>query len=465
MGHGFLWAALILAGLLAESLDLNPEHATTAFSICVASIAFWTFWSWYKVQGTIFDPYALVLLSSWLFNGGQILLEVFRLNENGILDSRFSPETVLKTEYLVALAICSVHFGALIANPAGDAARRGHTKSGGIRRDLSWHTRWAGWAMLLVSIGPAILVFQDAARTVLAGGYLSLYQRSLETGFATTPRVIANFLVPSALFLLAGSKGKRTAVAVSAIVVVAYAAATFFLGSRSAASTALIAYVWLYSRTICRIRARYLMVPALLLAFVAFPLIRVVRDTRGTDRMSLEATRGAWSAIDNPVVSALSEMGHSMCTVSHTLELVPAFRPFDAGTSYAYGFLAAVPNVAWPVHPTTAHGTLSTWLVRTVEPMTAATGGGLGYSYIAEAYANFGWIGVPAILFFFGLAASRLSSLAMQRTDPAMLALTAASLAVAIIYARAETADFVRDTTWYAIAPFLLVRFLSRVHR
>jgi oligosaccharide repeat unit polymerase len=453
---------LILTGIVADSLNLDPEHAVGGFSVCVSLIALWTFWSWYRLHGTIFDPYALVLTSSWLFNGGAVMLEVLHLNENGILGSKFSSDTILKTEYLVVLAICSLHFGALVINPANGVVRRQRVAS---VRDLSWHTRWTGWVMLLVSIGPAIWVFKDAVAIVMAGGYLSLYQRSFETGFATTPRVIANFLGPSALFLLAGSKGKRTALFTSAIVMLAYAGGNFFLGSRSAASTALIAYAWLYSRSIRRIRAKYLIVPALVLTFIAFPLIRAIRDTRGSDRMSIEATRGAWSGIDNPVVSAISEMGHSMCTVSYTLELFPSHRPYDNGASYLYALLAAMPNVAWSVHPTTAHGYLSTWLVRTVEPATAAMGGGLGYSYIAEAYANFGWIGVPALLFLFGLAAGKLSFLAMRRSDSAMLALTAAVLAVAIMYARAETADFVRDTSWYAIAPFLLIRLVSGVRR
>jgi oligosaccharide repeat unit polymerase len=202
-----------------------------------------------------------------------------------------------------------------------------------------------------------------------------------------------------------------------------------------------------------------------LLGFVVFPLVRVVRDTRGLDRTSLGFVSDAWSAIDNPVVGSVAEMGSSMGTVAYTLELVPTARPFDGGVSYLFALLAGVPNVAWAVHPTTAHGTLSAWLANTVMPEFAAHGSGLGYSFIAEAYENFGWIGVPLVLLLLGWIAGRLSEAVRGRSDPAILALTATLLLTAILYARAETADLVRNACWYAIVPYLLVQLLSGVRR
>jgi oligosaccharide repeat unit polymerase len=310
-----------------------------------------------------------------------------------------------------------------------------------VQQDLAWHTRWVGWFLLLISIGPAIWAFWESWQVVASGGYLSLYQRTLDIGFATGPRVLANFLIPSALLLLAGSKAKRTSVVISALITIAGSFAMFFLGGRGAAAAALVAYIWLYSRTIRPIPAKVLILPALLLGFVLFPLVRAVRDTRGLDRTSVDFVTSAWSAIDNPVVGTLSEMGYSMSTV------------------------AGFPNVGWSIHPTTAHGTLSAWLVRTVMPYTAATGGGLGYSFIAEAYENFGWLGVPLVLFVTGWMSGRLSEAARARSDPAILALIATLLLSAILYSRAETADLVRGACWYSILPYLLIRLLSGIRR
>ena len=460
--HGAVCAALALVGAAAVALDIDPESALVAAPLSFVGVCLWTFWSWHKVRGTIFDPYALFLASSWSFNGAQVVLEVMQLNERGLLGGVFSAPTLLRTEYLVALAICAMHFGALWAASGGTRPLvRGSALSG----DLSWHTRWVGWFLLAVSIGPAVRVFEQAGQAVMAGGYISLYQRSLGTGFETTPRLLANFLAPSALFLLAGSKSRRTGIVVSAAIIVCYSASMFFLGARAAATTALTAYLWLFSQTVRKIRIKALLVPALALVFVVFPLVRSVRETRGSGRISIESAQTAWSAIENPAVAALSEIGSSMSTVAYTLDLVPSIRPFDLGVSYLYALLAAIPNVAWDIHPTAAHGTLSVWLVRTVQPSTAAIGGGLGYSFIAEAYENFGWLGAPLALLALGWAAGRVTSARDARRDPAFLAMTATLLSSALIFARAEAADFVRNACWYSLAPFLLVRFLSGVRR
>jgi oligosaccharide repeat unit polymerase len=463
--HAFFLFSLIAAGVAASLGDLDAEATLPVAGLVFVALALWTVWSWFKLHGTLLEPYGLFLMSSWTFNGGQVFLEVLHLNNNGVLGGVFSPFTTLKTEYLVALAICALHMGALWASRTGQSAPRANLWPGTAHQDLAWHTRWVGWFLLLVSIGPAIWVFWDAGQTVLSGGYLSLYQRTFDIGLATGPRVLANFLIPSALLLLAGSKAKRTGVVISAAITVTGSLAMFFLGGRGAAATALVAYVWLYSRTIRPIPARLLILPALLLGFVVFPLVRVVRDARGLDRTSVDFVSSAWSAIDNPVVGTLAEMGYSMSTVAYTLELVPTARPFDGGVSYLYALLAGFPNVAWSVHPTTAHGTLSAWLVYTVMPYAAAQGSGLGYSFIAEAYENFGWIGVPLVLLVFGWIAGKLSEAVRGRSDPAILALAATLLLTAILYARAETADLVRNACWYAIVPYLLVRLLSGVRQ
>jgi oligosaccharide repeat unit polymerase len=463
--HAFFLFSLIVAGVATSLGNVDAEDTLPVAGLVFAALALWTLWSWFKLHGTLIEPYGLFLMSSWTFNGGQVFLEVLHLNSNGILGGMFSPFTTLKTEYLVALAICALHMGALWAACAGNSTSRANLWRSTAHRDLAWHTRWVGWFLLLASIGPAVWVFWDTGQTVLSGGYVSLYQRTLDIGLATGPRVLANFLVPSALLLLAGSKAKRTGVVISAAITVSGSLAMFFLGGRGAAATGLVAYVWLYSRTIRPIPAKLLILPALLLGFVVFPLVRAVRDTRGLDRTSVEFVTSAWSSIDNPVVGSLAEMGYSMNTVAYTLELVPTTRPFDGGVSYLYALLAGFPNVAWSVHPTTAHGTLSAWLVYTVMPYAAANGNGLGYSFSAEAYENFGWIGVPLVLFVTGWIAGRLSEAVRGRSDPAILALGATLLLTATLYARAETADLVRSVCWYSILPYLLIRLLSGVRQ
>lgn len=456
--------ALLLAGALASAVPIDADAVLPASTLSFGLLASWTLLSWCKVQGTLFDPYALFLVSSWLFNGAQVLLEIFGLNRRGILGGKFSSETLLATVYLVALAISAMHLGALWASSPQQVI--GQTLNGRMRQFAhnAWHTRGVGWILFAIAIGPAISNLSEAVRMVMSGGYMSLYQRTLETSYSSAPRLLANFLVPSALSILAGSKSRRMGILMSAFIIVVYAIGMFFLGGRAAAATALVAYIWLYSRTVRPIPAGILIAPALAIVFIVFPLVGAMRNSSGDNRISSESVVNAWSAMDNPVVVSFSEVGSSMSAVSHTLDLVPTVRPFDAGASYLYALLMVMPNLAWEVHPTSAHGTLSLWLVKTVAPATAALGGGLGYSFIAETYENFDWVGVPLVMLVLGWCAGKLSSIVGTRRDPAVLALAATLLSFALIYPRSETSDLVRNVSWYGYVPFLLTRLLSRVH-
>ena len=77
-----VWGFDLTAGFKAEDL-IYPA------SLLILLICVWSLWSWNLFNRSLFDPYTLFLTSVALFNGGQALLEVFHLNENGILAGAF----------------------------------------------------------------------------------------------------------------------------------------------------------------------------------------------------------------------------------------------------------------------------------------------------------------------------------------------------------------------------------------
>jgi oligosaccharide repeat unit polymerase len=173
----------------------------------------------------------------------------------------------------------------------------------------------------------------------------------------------------------------------------------------------------------------------------------------------------SWRTIDNPAINSISEMGGSMKTVAYSLQLVPSVRQYDYGRSYIYALLTIFPNLFWKVHPTMSHGQLSDWLIREVDPYVASRGGGLGFSFIAEAYVNFGWIGGALQLALLGFLLSRLMVRVDKTSQPHELAAVACVLAFLLLYVRNEAATITRGLVWYALAPYLLVCILGRSQR
>src|SRR5829696_2122176 len=95
----FLLSLLLLGALfyLNQALGLSDDSLVYHASVFLLVLFVWSLWSWRAVTGSLFDTYALFLVAAALFNGGQAFLEVFRLNEFGILDGRFSPQIILET--------------------------------------------------------------------------------------------------------------------------------------------------------------------------------------------------------------------------------------------------------------------------------------------------------------------------------------------------------------------------------
>ena len=103
-----VWGFDLTAGFKAEDL-IYPA------SLLILLICVWSIWSWNLFNRSLFDPYTLFLTSVAVFNGGQAFLEVFHLNENGILNGTFASETILKSLLLVAMGISGLHLGALLS--------------------------------------------------------------------------------------------------------------------------------------------------------------------------------------------------------------------------------------------------------------------------------------------------------------------------------------------------------------
>jgi oligosaccharide repeat unit polymerase len=237
----------------------------------------------------------------------------------------------------------------------------------------------------------------------------------------------------------------------------------FFMGSRIRATMPLLAYVWVWHRSIRPLPSTVLLIGGGILMFGIFPLVKVIRNIEGAARLTVGTYFDAISELGNTAVLILSEMGGSMITIAWTLELVPSMRDFDWGLSYLYAVLTLVPNLFWDIHPTVAHGLLANWLVWEKVPEFAVTGGGYGYSFIAEAFLNFGWIGAPVALCVIGYLLSRFTLWANATNQPIRVAAVASFMSFFLIFARGESGSVIRTLVWYSLLPYGLAYFLTRV--
>jgi len=435
----------------------QPDFERLVYPACLLATGslFWILWTWYSLRKNLFDAYSLFIIAAGLFNAGQALLEIFGLNPGGILVGEAQAESLTKSLFLVVLSMLCVHTGALLA--LGRKSRRKPVDDSQSDRERA--ARLVGWLLLAIAFVPTLILLKGSFELVLDFGYMGLYTRR---STAPLSYALSGFLVPGTIFLLAGSRKRRWTQLFCMVFMALYVAAFLFLGSRGAATMSCVAVVWVFERSIHRI-PRSLIWLVSVGALLVFPFVRETRNISGKDRLSWQSLHQGISNLENPVSSSISEMGHSLVTVTHTLNLVPEVRPFDLGASYLNAASTIIPNLGWDVHPSVAHGLLSDWLIGTVDPVIAESGGGLGFSFIAESYLNFGWVGGPLWLGFIGFCLTSLFLMA-DGTDPARHALVGSFLSFVFIFARGESAIVARGLVWYAVVPYLLVTALAMRH-
>jgi len=453
-------AVLSMLGLLYPALDMPPQWLVGPLCWAIVGMFLWSLWSWYQITNSLFDWYVIFLTAATVFNGGHAFLEVLNLNPRGVLDSQFSPEIVMRTLYIVLLSLAALHYGAL-AGAGRTSAREDEAGLEPTSPGTLTSMRLVGGTLLLIALPFTAMLLKDAIAVVLSGGYFALYQQQAATGLGAGPKVLAMFLIPGVMFLLAGNRESRATRFLLVGVVVTYAAINFFLGVRHEAALLLLAVAWLWYRQIRPFSMTLLMAGATAVVLVVFPLVAATREDRGSDRASINQLIDKYTTLENPAIAAVHEMGGSMMTVAHTINLVPSSHDFEWGAGYGYALLTLFPNLFWDIHPTIARKLPCDWLIWQVDPYTAELGGSLGYSFIAEAYLNLGWLGSPFVMILGGYVGGRVMRWVDRSRRADRAAMSAAVACFLVFYVRAELAVVLRGVMWYACFPYFAVVMLN----
>ncbi len=453
LGQSIILVLLLFGGLLYAEYELDALSITNVACWAVAAVTLYAFWSWRRIGGSFFDPYSLFLLSAVLFNASLAFLQVLGIGSGGILDGAFFAETTLGALYLVAVGLAAMHLGALLGVRGGRLPDfRCVVADPGTAQAL----RRTGWILLAISILPTVVLTARALTVVFRSGYFALYQQGAGAGIAVGPQILAGFLLPALLCLLAGSGGSPSYRILAVTMALIYSGVQLTLGARFGATAPLIALAWVWDRTVRPLPRRALFVVALAVIFLVFPVVGATRNIALVERGDLDLALETSVSGQGWLASAIAEFGGTIRTIMYTIDLVPSYRAFDYGLQYAYALLTIVPNIFGGVHPAVAHGTPSSWLIWTIDPATAAAGGGIGFSFIAEAYLNFGYLGTPIVLFLLGFLYVRFILWAVRSHDPARIAVLASFLSFFLVYPRGDSTALVRPLIWYSLLVYVL---------
>jgi oligosaccharide repeat unit polymerase len=515
--QSYIAFGLLIFGLIYAA---NPSGfmltADTTYQVMCQlflGLVVWSFVSWYLLTKRLFDPYVLFLISAIIFNGGQIILEVFHLNEKGFLGNAFSVAESLQIVYIVTLAICAMHFGAILGvvldrsksdssqfldflnrstatdpyvrlglEPTTDSPSQLFSTAGTSRLSSTQKPRtlfrsslvpastalMVGQILLYFSIIPVMVITIGALQVAKAGGYGSLYEQQAVTGAAASVQIIADFMFPGVFLTIAGAQRKPHLRIFAVLCILFYTCAKLTIGTRGAAVMPLLAMLWLWDGVVRPIPKSLLVGVSALLGLVILPLVGATRnEVAGVDIFSIDFITKTLTSVDNPLVASISEMGFSATTIGWTMDLVPKVRPFAAGMTYLVGMLILIPNVfssgRHPALTMSGYDIPDFWLVAEIDKDFAQRGGSFGFSFISEAYLNFGWFGI-VFMVLLGFAFAKLVQWALRERDPIKMAIIAIFVSFFLFYPRGSSEMVFRPFIWYSLVPYLWMRWLSKLN-
>jgi len=146
---------------------------------------------------------------------------------------------------------------------------------------------------------------------------------------------------------------------------------------------------------------------------VAIPTVRYLRDLGSFQEVSQEKISESLKVTE--AKEAILEIGGTNGIVAHVLKWVPAEDPFRYGQSYLWAATTALPNIGFQqgisrqkvdsfgtsAKTSLQHGNPSDWYIYKTNRWKYERGLGSGFSTIAEAYLNFGYLGI--VLYFTAL--------------------------------------------------------------
>ncbi|MFT4604169.1 MAG: oligosaccharide repeat unit polymerase [Rhodothermales bacterium] len=451
----------LLAGYLGiEARGLNGTDTLDAVSSVLLLLSLWLLVSWIMSEGTLLNPYGLFLSASLPFHSGYSVLRFLDQESLMWLTGRVTEGALADTLTFVVGGYAMLHLGALLVSAVA-------SREPNFERPLYDGTRiyQVGWLLLAIATVPLMIKMRASIETVLSGGYISLFEgggrEESRSGFEGLISLFSDFFLPGVMFLLAGSRNRPIGKVVAILGLLIYSGSYLFLGFRAFSLIPIAVFVWVWHRTIRQLPILPVALVGGGLFLIVAPLVRQFRDLSGSDRMSLEALWEAYAGADNPVLALIAELAGSVLTITFTTELVPEMRPFEMGYGYLRALANAIPILDFP----DVYGYAGTWLAYSITPSLAVGGFGFGFSFMGEAYLNFGWIGGILMLGVIGAAVAGLHRWADRSGDLARFAFIASFLPVLIFYTRGESISISRPILWYAMIPYVLVLVLRSMDR
>ncbi|WP_210469967.1 O-antigen polysaccharide polymerase Wzy [Sporosarcina sp. 6E9] len=417
---------------------------------------------WGLMTKELFNIYNIILLFSFVFYFGQPIAFLIDNNSGSYGVVTFTRISLEAINYSLLFIICSFTIIDFFVKAIYLLRKSLIVKS---KNDYRIPMKYTGYILLLISIVPTMITFSSNILVALQGGYSDLFSSNIYTssGFSGGYiRVLSNYLEPALLLLIISNidnkKSRNKWILLSFI----YILLNYFVGIRGQSTLYIISLILIYHYLIKKVTYKKLAFVSLFGVFFAVLLryLATIRNISRQDKSLFQIVEDSWSQFinDSPLISTLYEFGQTLVSVGIVFEKTPDTIPYNYGFSYINSFFAMFPNLFWDVHPAVKSGSMDSIFSGFV------TGyGGLGGSFISEAYYNFGLYSL-AFMSIIGIFIAFLYTNIVKsasRKDLLVFFIFIYITKFILWYIRSETFSFWRNTLYYVLIPCCLVLIIN----
>ncbi len=377
-------------------------------------------WHWEK-NDKIFSLYAIFFTFLLLFNYGDCLMWALGIGmDRGRVVGKelvygsnlyMREADLLATKWYVCLGMLAFHIGAmLLVKPEKKkvpmiAQNMDVSRIEGDRKALYY----VG-AFFTAIVTPIALTLRiNEVRIAMRYGYNALYYGDMSTqgGYV---QIILYLFFPALVALLIGSNFKKRVVWAVSVIFGIYTVLGIASGDRGSWLYSLLVFIWLYAQK-HRIKVAAV-VKLIILGVVGLYFLQVItlsRDGGGLSELTVQSFVEAFHTDNSPIVDAFFEMGS-------TMGIVTIFLKSGAIYPYANTYLTAILGAISSKFMTLLgidFVLIADWLSQDYFGLTY----GLGFSMIAEAYVNGGYVGGLIYMLILGGVIGKLLCLCRDNND------------------------------------------------
>lgn len=385
---------IILNNIIIDKKIGFRNQITIVFLVAVF-IYFFIIGGAYNYEKRI-DLFQIFIGLSFPFLFGGHLLTTLNIQPGGRAPFRsvISRVSLINTSYFCCEALLCVFIGYLIVNKKSYSMKTLREKKNTINNIQQKILFNMGAFFTIISFIPFINESIQAISMTFKRGYgYRIVEGAKEA--TSLSAVISGFFLPS-IFAMFISKSKKNII--PTILIVIYFIIYTLQGSRIATFCYLSLFLYIY---FINTESKYNVVkllPILVVFILVFPLISGTRSLTSSSSLS-DALNDAFYNIwnNNPLAVILNEAANTFNATAIVLDHCPNDYSHIHGISYICAFIYVLPNAFtgnFLDRFSFADDTFAHYLTKY---------GGIGSSFPAEAYYNFGWVGGLIFLVFIGI--------------------------------------------------------------